>query len=152
MEQLIHKIVKDLRTNISAKYKLHEMRVFGSSARGDRRADSDIDVFVRLSQVNREIGDVYLLDESHLLCHVLCCASTPCFAWSFFFETWEVKGYYNRELIKTGILPMEMGRLYNKAFEYRQKRWPERHLEKVSVVILQVGGRTKKEKKERAIL
>jgi len=47
---------------------------------------------------------------------------------------------------------MEMGRLYNKAFEYRQKRWPERHLEKVSVVILQVGGRTKKEKKERAIL
>jgi len=57
MEQLIHKIVKDLRTNISAKYKLHEMRVFGSSARGDRRADSDIDVFVRLSQVNREIEE-----------------------------------------------------------------------------------------------
>jgi len=29
----------------------------------------------------------------------------------------QVKGYYNRELIKTGILPMEMGRLYNKAEE-----------------------------------
>ena len=33
----------------------------------------------------------------------------------------QVKGYYNRELIKTDILPMEMGRLYNKAFQYRQK-------------------------------
>lgn len=33
----------------------------------------------------------------------------------------QVKGYFNRELIKTGIFPVEMGRLYNKAFEYRQK-------------------------------
>ncbi|MEW5766828.1 MAG: HEPN domain-containing protein [bacterium] len=33
----------------------------------------------------------------------------------------QVKGYFNRELIKTGILPIEMGRLYNKAFEYRQQ-------------------------------
>jgi len=53
MEQLIHKVVKDLKTRISAKYKLHEMRVFASSARGDRRVDSDIDMFVHLSQVNR---------------------------------------------------------------------------------------------------
>ena len=33
----------------------------------------------------------------------------------------QVKGYFNRMFIKTGILPVEMGRLYNKAFEYRQK-------------------------------
>lgn len=33
----------------------------------------------------------------------------------------QVKGYFNRALIKTGIFPIEMGRLYNKAFEYRQK-------------------------------
>ena len=33
----------------------------------------------------------------------------------------QVKAYLNRELIKTGILPMELGRLYNKVFEYRQK-------------------------------
>ena len=33
----------------------------------------------------------------------------------------QVKGYFNREFIKTGIFPLEMGRLYNKAFEYRQK-------------------------------
>ncbi len=33
----------------------------------------------------------------------------------------QVKGYFNRELIKTGIFPMDMGKTYNKAFEYRQK-------------------------------
>jgi len=33
----------------------------------------------------------------------------------------QVKSYFNREMIKTGIFPTEMGRLYNKAFEYRQK-------------------------------
>jgi uncharacterized protein len=33
----------------------------------------------------------------------------------------QVKGYFNREFVKSGRLPKEMGRLYNKAFEYRQK-------------------------------
>lgn len=33
----------------------------------------------------------------------------------------KVKGYFNREFIKTGILPVDLGRLYNKTFEYRQK-------------------------------
>lgn len=33
----------------------------------------------------------------------------------------QVKAYFNREMVKTGIFPTEMGRLYNKAFEYRQK-------------------------------
>lgn len=33
----------------------------------------------------------------------------------------QVKAYFNREMIKTGIFPTEMGRLYNKTFEYRQK-------------------------------
>lgn len=32
-----------------------------------------------------------------------------------------VKGYFNRNFIKTEIFSIEMGRLYNKAFEYRQK-------------------------------
>lgn len=57
MEQLIRKIVKELKTKISDKYKLHEVRIFGSSARGDRRPGSDIDVFVRLPQVNRQIEE-----------------------------------------------------------------------------------------------
>jgi hypothetical protein len=33
----------------------------------------------------------------------------------------QVKAFLNRELVKTGFLPVKMGRLYNKAFEYRQK-------------------------------
>lgn len=32
-----------------------------------------------------------------------------------------VKEYFNRELIKTGIFNVDLGKLYNKAFEYRQK-------------------------------
>jgi len=33
----------------------------------------------------------------------------------------QVKAYLNRELVKTGIVPISLGRIYNKAFEYRQK-------------------------------
>ncbi len=33
----------------------------------------------------------------------------------------KVEGYFNREFIKSDLLPIDMGRLYNKAFEYRQK-------------------------------
>lgn len=33
----------------------------------------------------------------------------------------QVKAYLNRELVKTGIIPISLGRIYNKAFEYRQK-------------------------------
>jgi uncharacterized protein (UPF0332 family) len=33
----------------------------------------------------------------------------------------QVKGYFNREFIKTEKLPKDIGRFYNKAFEYRQK-------------------------------
>jgi uncharacterized protein (UPF0332 family) len=33
----------------------------------------------------------------------------------------QVKAYFNREMVKPGIFPTEMGQLYNKAFEYRQK-------------------------------
>ena len=31
----------------------------------------------------------------------------------------QVKGYFNREFIKAGKLPKDIGRFYNKAFEYR---------------------------------
>jgi uncharacterized protein (UPF0332 family) len=33
----------------------------------------------------------------------------------------QVKGYFNRALIKTEIFSVDMGKLYNKVFEYRQK-------------------------------
>jgi uncharacterized protein (UPF0332 family) len=40
---------------------------------------------------------------------------------AFFSKHGKVKGYFNREFIKSGKIPVEYGRLYNKAFEYRQK-------------------------------
>jgi len=33
----------------------------------------------------------------------------------------QLKGYFNRQFINKGIFPIEMGRLYNQIFEYRQK-------------------------------
>jgi hypothetical protein len=33
----------------------------------------------------------------------------------------QVKAFMNQHLIKTGIIPLAQGRVYNKAFEYRQK-------------------------------
>lgn len=33
----------------------------------------------------------------------------------------QVKGYFNREYIKTGIFPVAFGKRYNTVFEYRQK-------------------------------
>lgn len=33
----------------------------------------------------------------------------------------QVKGFFNREFIKSGIMPVEFGKLYNAVFEYRQK-------------------------------
>ena len=33
----------------------------------------------------------------------------------------QIKGFFNREYVKSGKLSKDMGRLFNKAFEYRQK-------------------------------
>jgi len=57
MDQHIRKIVNELKEKISKKYDLHEMMLFGSTSRGDRILESDIDVFVCLSKVNREIEE-----------------------------------------------------------------------------------------------
>ena len=33
----------------------------------------------------------------------------------------QVKAYFNKEFIKSGIFPKEFGKLFNAVFEYRQK-------------------------------
>lgn len=33
----------------------------------------------------------------------------------------QVKGYFNKAFVKTGIFPLKLGRIFNRAFEYRQK-------------------------------
>ena len=57
MDERIAAIVNDLKREISRKYDLIAMRVFGSTARGDRSAESDIDVFVHLPKVSRDIEE-----------------------------------------------------------------------------------------------
>lgn len=57
MEKLIKIILKELKEKISERYNINEMRIFGSSARGDRRIDSDIDVFIHLTKVNSKIEE-----------------------------------------------------------------------------------------------
>lgn len=57
MESQIQKLVNELKATISKKYQLKELRLFGSSARGDRTSESDIDIFVCLAEVNRKIEE-----------------------------------------------------------------------------------------------
>ncbi|NIT55521.1 MAG: hypothetical protein GWN00_04575, partial [Aliifodinibius sp.] len=33
----------------------------------------------------------------------------------------QVKGFFNREFIKTGVFAKDLGKLFNTVFEYRQK-------------------------------
>jgi predicted nucleotidyltransferase len=57
MKKKIEKIVTALKNKISEHYSIKEMRVFGSSARGDRSPESDIDVMVHLVYVDRSIEE-----------------------------------------------------------------------------------------------
>ncbi|MBL7208453.1 MAG: nucleotidyltransferase domain-containing protein [Desulfobacterales bacterium] len=57
MEEGIKKIAEELKKRIKKKYKLQDIRVFGSSARGEQRKDSDIDVFVHLDHSDRHVEE-----------------------------------------------------------------------------------------------
>jgi uncharacterized protein len=57
MEPWIVQIIEELRARIAERFLLRELRVFGSSARGDRRTGSDIDVLVCLAEMNRTIEE-----------------------------------------------------------------------------------------------
>lgn len=56
----VRTILYELKDHVSAKYPLEEMRLFGSTARGDTRQGSDLDIFLRLPSLTRVIEeDVY---------------------------------------------------------------------------------------------
>jgi predicted nucleotidyltransferase len=57
MDERTTRIVHELKKEVAARYSLVEMRVFGSTARGDRGAESDIDVFLHLPRVDREVEE-----------------------------------------------------------------------------------------------
>jgi uncharacterized protein len=57
MEREREKIVKELHKRIADKYSIREIKVFGSSVRGDTRKESDIDVWVCLTELTRDIEE-----------------------------------------------------------------------------------------------
>jgi predicted nucleotidyltransferase len=57
MNRKIQRVASDLKKAIATKYNLLDFKVFGSTARNERRAGSDIDIFVLLPHVERHIEE-----------------------------------------------------------------------------------------------
>jgi uncharacterized protein len=57
MDLKIQRVASDLKKAIETKYNLLDFKVFGSTARNERRAGSDIDIFVLLPHVERRIEE-----------------------------------------------------------------------------------------------
>jgi predicted nucleotidyltransferase len=57
MEERVKKIARDLKKRIKKKYEIQDIKIFGSSARGEQREDSDIDIFIHLNQSSRRIEE-----------------------------------------------------------------------------------------------
>ena len=57
MDPITRRISEELRNRIASKYSLLQFRVFGSSARCEAKKGSDIDVWVCLAELNREIEE-----------------------------------------------------------------------------------------------
>ena len=57
MDRKVLKIASEVKGDISAKYKLIDFRVFGSTARGSHDRESDIDILVVLDRVDRQIEE-----------------------------------------------------------------------------------------------
>ncbi|QTA83295.1 Nucleotidyltransferase domain-containing protein [Desulfonema limicola] len=53
MDKQTNEILIELKNKILQKYNLKEMRLFGSRVRGESDAHSDIDIFVRISDVSK---------------------------------------------------------------------------------------------------
>ncbi len=56
-ENKVRLITTQFRQIVEKKYDILEMKLFGSSARGDYSKSSDIDIMVRLPNVNRNIEE-----------------------------------------------------------------------------------------------
>jgi predicted nucleotidyltransferase len=57
LNRKMHAVAVELKKDIAAKYELLEIKVFGSTARDDRHAGSDIDIFVLLPHAERYIEE-----------------------------------------------------------------------------------------------
>jgi predicted nucleotidyltransferase len=57
MNRKAQRVASALKKAITSKYDLLEFKVFGSTARNERRKESDIDIFVILPHVDRHIEE-----------------------------------------------------------------------------------------------
>lgn len=56
----ITQILQELKRTVTAKYALSDMRLFGSTVRGEATKDSDIDIFLQFPHLTRAMEeDVY---------------------------------------------------------------------------------------------
>jgi predicted nucleotidyltransferase len=57
MDAKVLKIASEVKKNISAKHKIDDFRIFGSTARGHQDRESDIDIIVILDHADRSIEE-----------------------------------------------------------------------------------------------
>ncbi|MBU2444720.1 MAG: nucleotidyltransferase domain-containing protein [Bacteroidetes bacterium] len=57
MEQKDYEIAKELKERLSEAVQLIDFRIFGSRARGDSQEYSDMDIFLEVESLNRELKE-----------------------------------------------------------------------------------------------